>query len=145
MEKMDELRACVEAVGRDAGKFFEKGNKAAGVRARKHLQECKRLSGELRVVIQESKNKAVEQEQAARQANKQQQGAAAAGGGGGNVLPAHTAATAGAPMRQVPSASAGGISGGVRAPAPSAGGARVPTGSAPPHGGAGRHGFGGGQ
>ncbi|KAK4537281.1 hypothetical protein CDCA_CDCA11G3306 [Cyanidium caldarium] len=55
MDTLDELRECVEALGREAGKFFEKGNKAAGVRARQHAQELKRLTQVLREKIQEAK------------------------------------------------------------------------------------------
>jgi len=35
---------------------FERGNKSAGTRARKHLQEIKKISQDIRVEIQESKN-----------------------------------------------------------------------------------------
>jgi hypothetical protein len=42
-------------VGKDSSKFFEKGNKAAGTRARKNLQELKKLAQELRVAIQDAK------------------------------------------------------------------------------------------
>jgi hypothetical protein len=35
--------------------FFDKGNKAAGTRARKSLQELKKLAQELRVAIQNEK------------------------------------------------------------------------------------------
>lgn len=34
---------------------FERGNKSAGTRARKHLQNIKKISQELRVEIQEKK------------------------------------------------------------------------------------------
>lgn len=40
----------------DANKFFNGGNKAAGTRARKHLQELKQLAQDLRVLIQDTKN-----------------------------------------------------------------------------------------
>lgn len=45
----------MQDLSRDANKFFEKGNKAAGVRARKKLQQLKSLSQELRVNIQKCK------------------------------------------------------------------------------------------
>jgi hypothetical protein len=35
---------------------FERGNKSAGTRARKHLQNIKKISQELRSEIQEKKN-----------------------------------------------------------------------------------------
>lgn len=56
MEKYSELARCVENIERDASKFFVNGNKAAGTRARKHLQELKQLAQDLRVLIQETKN-----------------------------------------------------------------------------------------
>lgn len=45
----------MDAVSKDSTKFFEKGNKAAGTRARKNLQELKKLAQELRVAIQDTK------------------------------------------------------------------------------------------
>lgn len=56
MEKYGELAKCVENIERDASKFFVNGNKAAGTRARKHLQELKQLAQDLRVIIQDTKN-----------------------------------------------------------------------------------------
>lgn len=58
--KLLELRECVETVNKDASKFFEKGNKAAGVRARKYLQQLKLIAQELRVLIQQCKSEAAE-------------------------------------------------------------------------------------
>ena len=40
----------------DMDKFYNKGNKAAGTRARKHLQDLKNLSQVIRKEIQEKKN-----------------------------------------------------------------------------------------
>jgi hypothetical protein len=48
MEKLNELNDLIVAIKADAEKFFEKGTKAAGVRARKGLQEVKRIAQELR-------------------------------------------------------------------------------------------------
>lgn len=56
MEKYSELARCVENIETDANKFFINGNKAAGTRARKHLQELKQLAQDLRVIIQNTKN-----------------------------------------------------------------------------------------
>lgn len=56
MEKYSELARCVDNIERDASKFFVNGNKAAGTRARKHLQELKQLAQDLRVLIQNTKN-----------------------------------------------------------------------------------------
>ena len=40
----------------DMEKFYEKGNKAAGTRARKQLQNLKKLAQEIRLEIQDKKN-----------------------------------------------------------------------------------------
>ncbi|CAN8066420.1 unnamed protein product [Agarophyton chilense] len=64
MEKYGELARCVENIERDASKFFVNGNKAAGTRARKHLQELKQLAQDLRVLIQDTKNEKSRQAQA---------------------------------------------------------------------------------
>lgn len=55
MDKLGALKDTVDSVGKDTSKFFEKGNKAAGTRARKSLQELKKLAQELRVAIQDQK------------------------------------------------------------------------------------------
>ncbi|PXF43425.1 hypothetical protein BWQ96_06815 [Gracilariopsis chorda] len=55
MEKLQQLKEVMDAVSKDSTKFFEKGNKAAGTRARKNLQELKKLAQELRVAIQDTK------------------------------------------------------------------------------------------
>jgi hypothetical protein len=41
----------------DMEKFYDKGNKAAGTRARKQLQDLKKLAQEIRLEIQDIKNK----------------------------------------------------------------------------------------
>lgn len=56
MDKYTQLARCVENIEKDASKFFVNGNKAAGTRARKHLQELKQLAQDLRVLIQDTKN-----------------------------------------------------------------------------------------
>lgn len=53
--KLQDLKDCVDDISKDAAKFFDKGNKAAGVRARKKLQALKTLAQELRVNIQRCK------------------------------------------------------------------------------------------
>jgi hypothetical protein len=40
----------------EMSKFYEKGNKAAGTRARKQLQELKKVSQDIRLEIQNMKN-----------------------------------------------------------------------------------------
>lgn len=52
-EKMKQLVADSEA---DVKKFTEGGNKAAGTRVRKNMQEIKNLGGEIRKLISEAKN-----------------------------------------------------------------------------------------
>ena len=55
MEKYNELLNLVEQVKNDAEKFFNKGNKAAGTRLRKSMQEIKRLAQEVRIQVSEIK------------------------------------------------------------------------------------------
>ncbi|MEM7369318.1 MAG: histone H1 [Bacteroidota bacterium] len=56
MEKYNELKNLVAAIEEDFSKFYEKGNKAAGTRARKAMQEVKNLAQGIRKEIQEAKN-----------------------------------------------------------------------------------------
>lgn len=56
MEKFKELKTLIESLEEDANKFYEKDNKAAGVRLRKGLQDIKVLAQELRLDVS-SKNK----------------------------------------------------------------------------------------
>ena len=58
MEKFNQLKSLVESLNEDMTKFYEKDNNAAGTRARKSLQEIKKLSQEIRVEISEKKKKA---------------------------------------------------------------------------------------
>ena len=55
-ERYSELTDIVDGVEEDLLKFYEKGNKAAGTRARKSLMELKKLSHEIRQEIQDIKN-----------------------------------------------------------------------------------------
>jgi len=55
MEKYNELLNLVEQVKNDAEKFFNKGNKAAGTRLRKSMQEIKRLAQGVRLQVSEIK------------------------------------------------------------------------------------------
>ena len=54
MEKFNELKALVASLEEDATKFFEKGNKSAGVRLRKGLQDIKALAQAVRVEVSEA-------------------------------------------------------------------------------------------
>lgn len=57
MSRFDEIKNLIGGVEADMHKFYEKGNKAAGTRARKGLQELRKLSQEVRLEIQDIKNK----------------------------------------------------------------------------------------
>jgi hypothetical protein len=56
MEKFNELKTLVTNLEEDVTKFYEKDNKAAGVRLRKGLQDIKALAQALRLDVSE-KNK----------------------------------------------------------------------------------------
>lgn len=57
MSRLDELKGIITGLEDDMVKFYNKGNKAAGTRARKGLQNLKKLSQEVRLEIQDIKNK----------------------------------------------------------------------------------------
>ena len=48
MELIEQLENLMEALKADSEKFFEKGNKSAGVRTRKGAQDMKKLLQDLR-------------------------------------------------------------------------------------------------
>jgi hypothetical protein len=54
--RFDELKSLVMGLEDDFAKFYEKGNKAAGTRVRKGMQDLKTLAQDIRVEIQNSKN-----------------------------------------------------------------------------------------
>jgi hypothetical protein len=56
MSRIDEVKNLMSELEEDLDKFYNKGNKAAGTRARKQLQELKKLSQEIRLEIQDMKN-----------------------------------------------------------------------------------------
>ncbi len=56
MSRLDEIKGIITGLEDDMVKFYEKGNKAAGTRARKGLQNLKKLSQEVRLEIQDIKN-----------------------------------------------------------------------------------------
>jgi hypothetical protein len=58
MKRFDELRDLVMSLEADFQKFYDKGNQAAGTRVRKGMQDLKNLSQEIRVEVQDIKNKA---------------------------------------------------------------------------------------
>jgi hypothetical protein len=75
MDKVSELKDCVEKISKEAYKFFEKNNKVSGVRARKKLQKCKNLAQEIRFMIQKSKQELVQKKSAAAAASAAESGA----------------------------------------------------------------------
>ena len=57
MASYTQLKSIIENTEQDADKFFNNGNKAAGTRLRKNLQQIKVLAQELRrEVTQQKKN-----------------------------------------------------------------------------------------
>ena len=56
MSRVSDLHTLVESVSSEMEKFYEKGNKAAGTRARKGLQDLKILAQDIRLEIQAKKN-----------------------------------------------------------------------------------------
>jgi hypothetical protein len=57
MEKFEQIKALIESTQGDIEKFFDKGNGSAGTRVRQAMQELKKLAQDLRLEVQESKNK----------------------------------------------------------------------------------------
>jgi hypothetical protein len=57
MKRFDELRDLVMSLEADFQKFYDKGNSAAGTRVRKGMQELKNLAQEIRVEVQDIKNR----------------------------------------------------------------------------------------
>jgi hypothetical protein len=58
MNKLEELKVLLDKLEVDLIKFYDKGNKAASIRARKTLQEIKTQAQEIRVDVSETrKNK----------------------------------------------------------------------------------------
>jgi hypothetical protein len=55
MNRFHELVALVQSFEKDFEKFFVKGNKSAGTRVRKHMNELKRKAQEVRNEIQSIK------------------------------------------------------------------------------------------
>ncbi len=55
MNRFNEIKSLVDELEVDMEKFYSKGNKTAGTRARKLLQDLKKLSQDIRVDIQSNK------------------------------------------------------------------------------------------
>ena len=56
LEKLTEMQDKMIEITEETEKFVNKGNKAAGKRARIAVQDLKKMGQELRVMIQEKKN-----------------------------------------------------------------------------------------
>lgn len=56
MSRIDQVKGIMASLEDDLDKFYNKGNKAAGTRARKTLQDLKKLAQDIRIEIQEKKN-----------------------------------------------------------------------------------------
>ena len=56
MSRFSELKSFVESLEDDFNKFYDKGNKAAGTRVRKALQDLKQKAQDIRTEIQDKKN-----------------------------------------------------------------------------------------
>ncbi len=55
MSTFSKIQELVKATEEDVDKFFVKGNKAAGTRIRKAMQDLKGLAQEMRLEVQNSK------------------------------------------------------------------------------------------
>jgi len=56
MNQFDSLYKHLKGLEEDFTKFYEKGNKAAGTRIRRGMQELKELAQKIRVEVQNMKN-----------------------------------------------------------------------------------------
>jgi cytochrome c556 len=58
MSRLQELRNLLDTFEKDFVKFYDKGNKSAGTRVRKHMNDLKRKAQEIRKEVQEIKAQA---------------------------------------------------------------------------------------
>lgn len=56
MSRFSEIKVLVDSLEGDLDKFYNKANKTAGTRARKSLQDLKKVAQEIRLDIQNRKN-----------------------------------------------------------------------------------------
>ena len=61
MGRFEEVVNLVQSFQKDFQKFYEKGNKSAGTRVRKAMNELKKKAQEVRKEVQEIKSKAKEE------------------------------------------------------------------------------------
>lgn len=57
MKRFEELKELVMSLEGDFAKFYDKQNSAAGTRVRKGMQDLKNLAQEIRIEVQDMKNK----------------------------------------------------------------------------------------
>jgi hypothetical protein len=57
MEKFEQIKTLIEQTQGDIDKFFSKNNSSAGTRVRQAMQELKKLAQDVRLEVQEAKNK----------------------------------------------------------------------------------------
>ena len=57
MNRFQELQELLNSLESDLAKFYEKGNKTAGIRSRKGLQALRRLAQDIRMDILERKSR----------------------------------------------------------------------------------------
>lgn len=57
MKRFEQIRDLVTSLESDFEKFYDKKNNAAGTRVRKGMQEIKNLAQEIRIEVQDMKNK----------------------------------------------------------------------------------------
>jgi len=57
MKRFEELKSMVDSLEGDFDKFYDKANNAAGTRVRKGMQDLKNLAQEIRLEVQDIKNK----------------------------------------------------------------------------------------
>lgn len=57
MKRFEELKSMVDSLEADFEKFYDKQNNAAGTRVRKGMQDLKNLAQEIRLEVQDIKNK----------------------------------------------------------------------------------------
>ncbi len=57
MSKFSQLKNFVDSLEGDFDKFYVKDNKAAGTRVRKAMQDLKKIAQDIRVDVQDRKNR----------------------------------------------------------------------------------------
>jgi hypothetical protein len=62
MSRFTELKDLLNSFEKDFIKFYEKGNKSAGTRVRKHMNELRRKAQDIRKEVQEIKLKSKDSE-----------------------------------------------------------------------------------